>query len=144
MDNGEVIPGLDEEWTLGGAKLMEWIAGFCALIMSSELIFGAAKAKAMPLLLLIWIGTTFGLAGLRRQFPDEERGIRNKAMTALGMAPPKLPRPAALQPIWSASPVRRMNQKWTVVQLGLDEALALSRPIEEEEYVPTQGRGVRS
>jgi hypothetical protein len=120
MDNGEVIPGLDEDWTLGGAKLAEWIAGFMMFIIASELLFDNI-GRNMPQLLIIWVSTTFGLAAVRRSFPDEERGIRNSAMTAMGLPPPGIPSPAQLQPYWSGAPLRVLNQETEYARLGLTE-----------------------
>lgn len=119
MDDGYVIPGLNEEWTLGGAKLMEWIAGVCMSLVISEIFF-TKMARQMPLLAAILLGTTFGLATLRRQFPDEERGVRNFCMVAMGFCPPDFPAPASLQPIWSASPMRALRPTTNYMQLGLD------------------------
>lgn len=119
MDNGEVIAGLDEEWTLGGAKLMEWCAGFMMFIVCAELLFNN-WGQAMPQLMLIWIGTTFGMASVRRQFPDEERGVRNKVMVTLGVEPPGIPAPSTLQPFWSGCPTRKLNEKCEYMTLRLD------------------------
>lgn len=122
MDNGEVIPGLNEDWTLGGAKLSEWIAGFMMFIIAGELLFDKV-GRAMPQLMLIWICTTFGMAALRRNFPDEERGIRNSALTTVGIEPPGIPAPAALQPYWSGAPMREMEESAEFMALGLGEVL---------------------
>lgn len=120
MDDGYVIPGLNEDWTLGGAKLFEWIAGISMALVFSE-IFLTKMARSMPLLGLVLVMTTFGLAALRRRFPDEERGIRNAGMVALGICPPGLPAPSALQPIWSGSPNRALHEESYFMQLGLDK-----------------------
>jgi len=120
MDNGEVIPGLNEEWTLAGAKLSEWIGGFMSFIIASEVIFTDKMARSMPALLLIGIATVFGMAALRRSFPDEERGVRNAGLTAVGMAPPGIPAPSALQPIWSGAPVRMLEASTKFRRYGLD------------------------
>lgn len=135
MDNGEVIPGLNEDWTLGGAKLGEWIAGFMMFIVCSELIFHHNVGRAMPQLMMIWIATTFGMAAMRKGFPDEERGVRNAVMTSVGIEPPDIPAPAALQPYWSGAPLRMIDPKSDFAQLGLDEVLS-----EDEEG----GSGVRA
>ena len=106
MDNGEEIPGLNEDWTFAGAKVMEWVSGFSMFIIISAML-PMAPGKAMPLLLLSWVGTTFGLALVRKRFPDEERGVRNACMVELGFAPPGIPAPARIQPHWSGEPVRK-------------------------------------
>ncbi len=120
MDNGEVIPGLNEDWMLAGAKLSEWVCGFMAFIICSEVIFTDKMARSMPLLLLVGAFTVFSMAALRRTFPDEERGIRNAAMTAVGVEPPGIPTPAALQPIWSGAPVRQLKATSKFRRYGLD------------------------
>ena len=120
MDDGYVIPGLNEQWTLGGARLMEWIAGVCMSLVVSE-IFMTKMARQTPVLACILVGTTFGLAALRRQFYDEERGVRNFCMVAMGICPPSLPAPASLQPVWSASPMRALSEQSNYMQLGLDQ-----------------------
>jgi len=132
MDNGEVIPGLNEDWTLGGAKLSEWVGGFMTFIIASELFF-TNVGRAMPQLMVIFIGTTFGLAGLRRAFPDEERGIRNAAMTAMGIPPPGIPIPASLQPYWSGAPMREMDETTEFRQLSLDLIFKSSEDGEQKE-----------
>lgn len=135
MDNGEVIMGLNEEWTLGGAKLGEWIGGFMMFIIAQELFFGNI-GRNMPWLMLIWVTTTFGLAGLRRSFPDEERGIRNAAMTAAGFAPPGIPTPASLQPYWSGAPLRRLKKETILVQLGLEDIIDNDGVKQKEQLDP--------
>jgi hypothetical protein len=132
MDNGEVIMGLNEEWNLGGAKLGEWIGGFMMFIIASELFF-TNVGRNMPWLMGIWVGTTFGLAALRRSFPDEERGIRNAAMTAAGFAPPGIPAPAALQPYWSGAPLRVLKKETLLAQLGLTDVVDNEGVTEKEQ-----------
>ena len=133
MDNGEVIPGLNEDWTLGGAKLAEWIAGFMMFIVAAELLFDNV-GRNMPQLMMIWIGTTFGMAAVRRVFPDEERGIRNACLTAVGVEPPGIPAPATIQPYWSGAPVREMRKESEYCRLNLQE-LFPSEEVDEEEEV---------
>lgn len=133
MDNGEVIPGLNEGWTLGGAKVFEWISGLMMLLVCQEVVFTEKIARSMPLLMVIWVTTTFGLALLRRGFPDEERGLRNHVMVAVGIAPPKLPTPAALQPLWSGAPLRELDPKSKFSQFGLAEALRASALVQESD-----------
>ncbi|RIL06145.1 MAG: hypothetical protein DCC75_11090 [Proteobacteria bacterium] len=138
MDNGEVIPGLNEDWTLGGAKLFEWIAGFTMLIVCSELLFDNV-GRHMPHLLIIWVTTTFSLAALRRTFPDEERGIRNFCLTTVGIEPPDIPAPASLQPYWSGAPKRAMSADTEYNRMGLaaifpdEEERALIKKLKEQE-----------
>lgn len=140
MDNGEVIPGLNEDWTLGGAKLSEWMAGFVMLVISQEIIFGGSgqMGKYMPMLMTIWLGTTFGLAALRRQFPDEERGVRNKVAASLGVTPPGLPPPARVAPRLSGMRMEKLDEEREFTELGLHDIFP-KRDIyeddeEEEEY----------
>ena len=121
MDSGEVIPSLNEDWTFAGAKLFEWMGGLMTAFMASNLF--DRPAHAMPLLVLIWIGTTLGLALLRKKFPDEERGVRNMCMAACGFAPPGIPTPASLQPLWSGAPIRSLPKMCLYQQLDLDAVL---------------------
>ena len=79
----------------------------------------------MPILVGIMIGTTSGLAGLRKAFPDEERGIRNLMMVSLGFAPPGIPKPAAIQPVWSGAPMRELSETKHFSQLGLEEVFRI-------------------
>ncbi len=120
MDNGEVIQGLNESWTMLGAKLGEWAAGFSMFMISSELFF-KKTSTAMPALLLIWISTTAILATLRSRFPDEERGLMNFCLVLVGINPPNIPSPANLQPLWSGAPIKEMKRSREYVQLNLDE-----------------------
>ena len=122
MDNGEEIPCLNESWTFAGAKLNEWIAGFVSMMIATEVI-GSGAARSMPLLLSICVGTTFTMAMMRRHFVDEERGIRNFLMDALGFAPPGIPRPSSLQPYWSGGRLKELKIDSWYEKLGLDEAV---------------------
>jgi hypothetical protein len=131
MDDGYVLPGLNEQWTLGGAKLMEWIAGFCTALIFSE-IFLTNVARSMPMLGLVLVGTTFGMATLRKQYPDEERGIRNAAMVAMGMPPPGIPAPASIQPNWSGAPMRGVQENSYYAQLGLVDVFGGQDLMEED------------
>lgn len=119
MDNGEVIPGLNEDWTFAGAKMMEWMCGFMSLMIVSS--FLDKPAKWAPILCLIMVTMTLGMAALRRQFPDEERGLRNALMVSLGFHPPGLPVPALLQPYWSGAPQRQLDAEKEFMTLGLDK-----------------------
>jgi len=129
MDSGDVIPGLNEDWTFGGCKAMEWMAG---LMMALMLGTGLEKpANYMPFLVLVWIGTTLGLAALRKRFPDEERGVRNLVMASCGFEPIGIPAPARLQPIWSGAPLRSLNENCLFQQLELDQVI--NKGINSEE-----------
>ncbi|NMC63319.1 MAG: hypothetical protein GYA55_09150 [SAR324 cluster bacterium] len=119
MDNGEEIPCLNESWTFAGAKATEWIAGLAGMMIFTE-VAGANAARSMPLLLTVWVLTTFGLAILRRQFPDEERGVRNYFLDALGFAPPGIPKPASIQPYWSGAPMKFLKDDTWFKKLDLD------------------------
>ncbi len=132
MDNGEEIPGLNEDWTFLGAKLFEWMAGFMALVLASEFLVKNA-GRSMPFLVMIMIGTTLLLKGLRQSFPDEERGLRNTAMVGIGLEPPGIPAPSTLQPIWSASPLRALDEKTNFMQLGLDEVFYVESEDERDD-----------
>jgi len=118
-DNGNVIPGLNEDWTLLGAKLNEWIAGVTAFFISQ--VFFTKPATAMPLLLLIMLVTTVGLATLRKRFPDEEKGMRNYFCTLIGVPPPGIPLPSSMQPLWSGAPNRQLNPMSEFETLNLGE-----------------------
>ncbi len=108
MDAGEVIPGLNEDWTLLGAKLNEWIAGMLVFMLCGDLILG--WGSTMPLLLMIWVGTTLTLASFRRVLPDQERGLRNNIMVYFGFPPPGIPTPACIQPAWSGAPIHQLSE----------------------------------
>lgn len=130
MDNGEVIPSLNEDWNLAGAKIMEWISGLIMALMCAEL-FQMKSARYSPMLMFILLATTLGLAALRRRFPDEERGVRNQLMVGMGLHPPGIPTPAPLQPYWSGTPVREMEgtSYYNELQLG---ALFAQKDSEQE------------
>jgi len=133
MDDGQVIPGLNENWTFGGAKPMEWVSGLCAAIIFQEL-FITNLGRSMPLVLMVLVAVPIGLATLRKTYPDEERGVRNYIMSLMGLTPPDIPKPAILQPIWSGAPVEKLRPRCIYLQLKLDEIF--ERKDEEEE-----GRG---
>lgn len=117
MDNGEVLPGLDENWTFMGANAMEWACGLVVFLLIS--LFADSPARAMPFMLLGWVLTTVTLAGLRKSFPDEERGVRNALSTACGFPPPGIPAPSSLQPIWSGAQLREIPTNTKFYELGL-------------------------
>lgn len=118
FDDGEVLQGLDENWTFMGANAMEWACGLVVFLLIS--LFADSPARAMPFMLLGWILTTTTLAGLRKSFPDQERGVRNAVATACGFPPPGIPLPSALQPVWSGSPKKAIEENSKFVELGLD------------------------
>ena len=98
---------------------MEWAFGLVVLLLIS--LFADSPARAMPFMLLGWILTTVTLAGLRKSFTDEERGVRNAVSTACGFPPPGIPAPSSLQPIWSGAPLREIRPGCKMRQLGLDK-----------------------
>ena len=119
FDDGEVLQGLDEEWTFMGANAMEWACGLVVFVMIS--LFADSPARAMPFMLLGWVLTTTSLAAMRRGFPDQERGVRNAVCVACGFPPPGIPAPSVMQPVWSGCPARDVRQNSKFVQLGLDK-----------------------
>lgn len=121
MDDGSVIPGLNEDWTFAGAKLMEWMTGVTTAFLVSSLI--EKPATAMPLLVIIMIGTTLGLSNLRKRFPDEERGVMNLVMTSLGFQPVGIPAPSRIQPRWSGGRISSLSDKCLFVTLELDTVI---------------------
>lgn len=122
MDNGEVIPGLNDGWTFLGAKLMEWVSGLIMAMLVGQM-FGL-KPTDFPFFAAAVIGTTFGMRNIRNKFPDEEKGIANMVATSLGFAPPKIPKPASIQPIWSGAPLKTLDEKKEFMELGLAQAIA--------------------
>lgn len=118
MDDGHVIPTLNEDWTFASAKAMEWMAGVTAAFMLSTLF--EKPAHFMPLLILAGIGTTLFLAALRKKFPDEERGVMHLCMTTCGFAPPGIPTPARLQPRWSGGRLSGLKPTCMYMQLELN------------------------
>jgi len=131
MDDGYVLPGLNEDYTLAGAKVTEWGSGCMMALISQELFLGNA-ARSMPIIIAIVLITTFFLAGVRRKFPDEERGLRNVVMLSVGVPPPGIPIPAALQPYWSGAPVRSFEPQSYFETLGL-HALFVDEAEQEQE-----------
>jgi hypothetical protein len=125
MDDGHVIPALNEEWSFAGAKMMEWIAGVVTAFLCSTAV--EKPAHWMPFLVLIMIGATLSLATLRKRFPDEERGVANLFMTALGFSPPGIPAPSKIQPIWSGGRIHTLKEKSMYLQLGLDEVVHMAQ-----------------
>lgn len=124
MDSGEVIPGLNEGWNFLGARVTEWSAGLImALLIGSA--FQMNPAKTMPILGFIFGGVTFGLASMRRAFPDEEKGLANYFMCLIGFPPPTIPKPAMLQPIWSGAPIKEISEHKDYSYLNLEEMFDL-------------------
>ena len=121
MDDGSVIPGLNEEWSVAGAKLLEWMTGVTTAFLVSSFI--DKPATAMPLLVIIMIGTTLGLSNMRKRFPDEERGVMNLVMTSLGFQPIGIPAPSRLQPRWSGGRISSLPEKCPFVTLNLDSVI---------------------
>ena len=121
MDDGHVIPCLNEDWTFASAKLIEWMAGMMTAFMVSTAF--EKPAHYMPLLILIMIGTTLFLATLRKRFPDEERGVMHLCMTTCGFAPPGIPTPARLQPRWSGGRIEGLTPTCLYEQLELDQVV---------------------
>lgn len=128
MDDGHVIPALNEDWSFAGAKLMEWMAGLTTAFLCSNLF--EKPAHYMPLLVIIMIGTTLMLMTLRKRFPDEERGVMHLFMTTCGFAPPGIPAPSKIQPRWSGGRIAGMKSTCLYVQLGLDAVV--NKPREDD------------
>ncbi|MCB9030752.1 MAG: hypothetical protein H6619_06840 [Deltaproteobacteria bacterium] len=135
MDNGEVIVALNEDWSFAGATLPEWMSGFITFILASELT--EKVSRSMPLLMLLWLATTFLLASLRKSFPDEDRGLRNFITTLMGFPPPGLPAASKLQPVWSGSPIRGLSERKQYEVLQLDQViLDVDSPVEAPSFTP--------
>ncbi|MBL7663146.1 hypothetical protein JNK13_10390 [bacterium] len=132
FDDGEVIQGLDDRWSFGGANAVEWAVGVVVFVIIGSL--ARTPASAMPLMLFGWIGTTATLASIRKMFPDEERGVRNAALTAIGIRPQGIPAPARIQPVWSPCPLRRVHPSSKFSRLGLESIFpTLQAQLTEEE-----------
>ena len=133
MDSGYVIPTLDEGWTLLGVKAQEWGSGFLTSVLVMQIFFPDKPTRAAPLLLVIICFVAFGFASLRRRFPDEEKGVLNYFCCVVGVAPPRIPAPAAFQPVWSGAPLRELKSSTEFVELGLDAAIFADQLEEPEE-----------
>ncbi len=132
FDNGEVLQGLDENWSFMGGNAMEWACGLVVFLLIS--LFADSPARAMPFMLLGWVMTTTTLATLRRSFPDQERGVKNAVSTACGFPPPGIPAPASLMPYWSGAHTREISSKTRFVELGLDQMFpSFQRQFEEAQ-----------
>lgn len=132
MDNGEEIPGLNEEWNFLGASLQEWIAGVAMFFVSSEIIFQGKFASGMPVLLVICVATTMALSSLRRSFPDETRGVRNYFLTLCGFEPPGIPTPSILQKSWSGGPISDLKPECEFNTLNLDAIFEVESEDEDD------------
>lgn len=134
MDDGYVIPGLDEGWTFWGAKLVEWGYGFVAAMIFSEVFLGGEKmGRYLPFILAVLFITTLGTASLRKLYPDEERGLRNHLLAILGLTPIDIPKPSFLQKIWSGAPVQDLNPRCKYMQLSLDKVFDKGDKYKEAE-----------
>ena len=91
-------------------------------MMSSELLH-VKMSTSGPLMIIVALGTTLGLASIRRGFPDEERGLRNACMVAMGFEPPGIPAPAQFRSYWSGAPVKSLPEKSYFNELNLDEVV---------------------
>jgi hypothetical protein len=125
MDDGHVIPALNEDWSFAGAKLMEWMAGITTAFLASTAV--EKPAVWMPFLVLVMIGTTLSLATLRKRFPDEERGVMNILMTTCGFAPPGIPVPSKLQPRWSGGRITTLDKDSMFMQLELHQTIQMAQ-----------------
>ncbi len=134
MDDGYVIPALNEGWSFAGAKPMEWASGLVAAILVKE-FFISNLGRSMPLFIMTFVCVPMLLATVRKMYPDEERGVRNHLMSLMGMAPPDIPPPAALQPVYSGSPMREMDKTKEFVALGLNLVTDSEIVNAEEEFM---------
>ena len=130
FDDGEVLQGLDENWTFMGANAIEWASGLVVFMMIS--LFAESPGRAMPFMLAGWVLTTTTLASMRKSFPDEERGVRNALGTACGFPPPGIPKPAVMQPVWSPAPMKELSENCKFRKYGLD---SLFVSMEAEIYI---------
>ncbi|RMG44036.1 MAG: hypothetical protein D6719_02640 [Candidatus Dadabacteria bacterium] len=120
MDNGTVIPCLNESYTLLGAKISDWISGITVFMLAPE-VLQMNLARSMPLFIGLGLAVVYGMVAIRSKFPDEERGICNAVMAAMGACPPGIPAPACVQPIWSGAPLREQDTESMYMKLGLDQ-----------------------
>lgn len=144
MDEGYTIVGLNEGWTLGGARMMEWVSGFVMAMITQELLHIKISTSG-PLMIVVVLLTALSLAALRKQFPDEERGLRNAAMVALGFEPPGIPSPASFKPYWSGAPVRELPETSYFKSLQLEVLFAtdsrLADPFNRSPRLSKASRG---
>jgi len=137
MDDGQVIPSLNEDWTFCSAKPMEWVSGLIAGMIFIEVFLPKGSwGKFMPLIIIVMVGIPLTLATLRKLYPDEERGLRNHVMSILGMPPPCIPMPAMLQPVWSGAPFHELKDvkpQCKYLKLQLDKVFSNNSKYEEAE-----------
>ena len=131
FDDGEVLPGLNENWTFLGATIFEWALGIVVFVMISIFAPPGRTGVMVPFMLLGWVATTYSFASVRQLFPDEERGVANTVMTYCGFEPLAIPAPSALQPIWSGAPVKELKDKSKYLEVGLDALF----PIFDEQLI---------
>ena len=118
MDNGEVIQDIDQPWSFMQVRLMEWICGAVfALIVQ---LFFKSPANAIPFMLVGVFAVAFSMAGVRKLYPDEERGLRNAFAVFLGIPPVGIPTPSKMQPIWSGGQIRDLKEDTNFKKLRLD------------------------
>lgn len=139
MDDGQVIPRLNEDWTFFGAKPMEWASGLIFAMLFVELFLPKNNwGRYMPLIIIVLVGFPITLARLRQIYPDQERGLRNHVMSILGFTPVDIPPPAKLQPVWSGAPYQELEdvkKDCKYLQLQLDKVFVNeSRFSEAEKY----------
>ena len=133
MDSGEVIPALNEGWTFFGANIFEWMTGVMASMIFME-VCTTTPGASMPFIIAIAVTVPYIVSGLRKLYPDEERGLRNSCMVTLGFAPPGIPRPSELQSIWSGCPIVGLEKEKEFMQLGIDEMLNFKEEADENKF----------
>ena len=104
MDNGYVIPGLNDKWTFAGADILEWGTGLLGA-MVVYLLFDEPITFIISLILF-----PYSLAGLRMKFPDEHRGIVNALLVKIGIGPPGIPSPSSINKFFSGAPQKELNK----------------------------------
>lgn len=122
MDDGYVIQGLNERWKFMGATLIEWGNGFVVFLIAG-IPFSGQLGVGVPFMMVAGVSTAYGMAALRSAFPDQERGLANKACSLAGFPPIGVPAPSALQPFWSGTPLRGLPEGCRFKKLGLEEVL---------------------
>ncbi len=134
MDDGYVIPGLDEGWTFCGAKIIEWGYGFMTSMLFAECFLGHDKmGRYLPIVIIVLLVTTLGTASLRKLYPDEERGLRNHLLAILGLEPIDIPKPSHLQKLWSGAPVQELKPSCKYMKLGLNKIFEKEDKYQEAE-----------